>query len=162
MADKLVLEEEDSQLREGVTDRLSKNFSRVLSSYNRYQQIFLDRVNPWRKTRWTVTILLTLLYVARVFYLRGWYIVSYGLGIYMLNLFIAFLSPPIDPDTDGPLLPQKGVDEFRPFVRKLPEFKFWFASPPKNYSFAYNHFYFNKKKVCDFEGISNCHIVHFR
>jgi len=45
-----------------------------------------------------------------------------------LNLFIAFLSPPIDPETEGPLLPQKSADEYRPFVRKLPEFKFWYAT----------------------------------
>lgn len=36
-------------------------------------------------------------------FLQGWYIVTYGLGIYHLNLFIAFLSPKIDPamDFDG-------------------------------------------------------------
>ena len=28
---------------------------------------------------------------------QGWYIVTYALGIYHLNLFIAFLSPKIDP-----------------------------------------------------------------
>ena len=29
--------------------------------------------------------------------MQGWYIIAYGLGIYMLNLFIAFLTPKIDP-----------------------------------------------------------------
>lgn len=35
--------------------------------------------------------------------LQGWYIVTYALGIYHLNLFIAFLTPKIDPamDFDG-------------------------------------------------------------
>ena len=33
----------------------------------------------------------------RVFYLQGWYIVTYALGIYYLNLFIAFLTPKVDP-----------------------------------------------------------------
>lgn len=28
---------------------------------------------------------------------QGWYIVTYALGIYHLNLFIAFLSPKVDP-----------------------------------------------------------------
>lgn len=34
---------------------------------------------------------------------QGWYIVTYGLGIYHLNLFIAFLTPKLDPamDFDG-------------------------------------------------------------
>ena len=34
---------------------------------------------------------------------QGWYIITYALGIYILNLFIGFLSPRIDPAiTDDP------------------------------------------------------------
>ena len=90
-----------------------------------------------------------MLYLLRVYYLNGWYIVTYGLGIYLLNLFIGFLSPQVgahaglcassvlttafalcvqlDPETDGPLLPTKNseTEEFRPFSRRVPEFKFW-------------------------------------
>ena len=120
---------DESQLRDGLIDNLMKTISRYNSKFLRHQQIFLDKVNPWRKTRWIITILITFLYVLRVFYLGGWYIVSYALGIYLLNLFISFLSPPIDPETDGPLLPSpktgNGDTEFKPFIRKLPEFKFW-------------------------------------
>lgn len=29
--------------------------------------------------------------------LQGWYIVTYALGIYQLNLFIAFLTPKMEP-----------------------------------------------------------------
>jgi len=56
------------------------------------------------------------------------------LAIFHLNLFIAFLSPKIDPsfemaeslDEDaGPELPRNNDEEFRPFIRRLPEFKFW-------------------------------------
>ena len=35
-------------------------------------------------------------------YLKGWYIITYALGIYLLNLFIAFLTPKIDPATHEP------------------------------------------------------------
>ncbi len=35
------------------------------------------------------------LYCWRAWYLRGWYIVNYGLGIFFLNLFIGFLSPQV-------------------------------------------------------------------
>ena len=52
------------------------------------------------------------------------------------NLFLAFLQPKIDPSLEmdmeadsveegGPVLPTRSDDEFRPFVRRLPEFKFW-------------------------------------
>ena len=53
------------------------------------------------------------------------YIVTYGLGIYLLNNFIGFLSPMIDPENEGPTLPTSGSEEYRPFSRRLPEFKFW-------------------------------------
>nr|CAG4636593.1 EOG090X0FVI [Eubosmina coregoni] len=66
---------------------------------------------------------------------KGWYIITYALGIYHLNLFIAFLSPKIDPamsdfeesEDGGPELPTKVNEEFRPFIRRLPEFKFWYS-----------------------------------
>merc|ERR1712190_542001 len=40
---------------------------------------------------------------------------------------IGFLSPAVDPDTEGLTLPTRN-EEFRPFSRKLPEFKFWTAA----------------------------------
>lgn len=46
----------------------------------------------------------------------------------MLNLFIGFLSPQIDPETEGPLLPGSSKGEFRPFSRRVPEFKFWHSA----------------------------------
>ena len=61
-------------------------------------------------------------------------------------MLIAFLTPKIDPavydfdngrrvclcssffilDEDGPSLPTSANEEFRPFIRRLPEFKFWY------------------------------------
>jgi hypothetical protein len=64
--------------------------------------------------------------------------VAYGLGIYLLNLFLAFLSPKFDPsnealdnemeDGTASSLPTKQDEEFRPFIRRLPEFKFWHSA----------------------------------
>jgi len=79
-----------------------------------------------------------LIYFIRVFFAQGWYIVTYALGIYLLNLFLAFLQPKIDPSLEmdmeadsveegGPMLPTRSDEEFRPFVRRLPEFKFWYV-----------------------------------
>ena len=62
--------------------------------------------------------------------------VAYALAIYLLNLFLAFLSPKFDPSSDAldnemedgsvGTLPTRADDEFRPFIRRLPEFKFWY------------------------------------
>ena len=77
--------------------------------------------------------------------------VCYSLGIYLLNLFLAFLTPKFDPSLEQELadqdseegnsggLPVKQDDEFRPFIRRystlldlaydrLPEFKFWHSA----------------------------------
>lgn len=65
-------------------------------------------------------------------------LVAYALGIYLLNLFLAFLSPKFDPsnealdnemeDGTASSLPTKQDEEFRPFIRRLPEFKFWHSA----------------------------------
>ncbi|XP_052760858.1 protein RER1-like [Mya arenaria] len=97
------------------------------------QQNALDQATPHVGFRWIITALLFITYFIRVYLLQGWYIITYALGIYLLNLFIGFLTPKIDPnlsmesDDDGPELPTKSSDEFKPFMRRLPEFKFWYS-----------------------------------
>jgi hypothetical protein len=54
----------------------------------------------------------------------------------LLNLFLAFLQPKFDPVNDAldnemedgtvNTLPTKQDEEFKPFIRRLPEFKFWY------------------------------------
>jgi hypothetical protein len=66
-----------------------------------------------------------------------------ALGIYLLNLLLAFLQPKFDPSLqedlaadeieeggsdDRPILPSQKDDEFRPFVRRLPEWNFWYVA----------------------------------
>jgi len=63
-------------------------------------------------------------------------------AIYLLNLLLAFLQPKFDPSLQEDLLadeieeggdangttsplPSQRDDEFRPFVRRLPEWQFW-------------------------------------
>lgn len=120
----------------GVGDDTSPPSS-VLSQWTfavaqRYQHL-LDKSTPYIRRRWIAFAVIAFAYVVRVYLLAGFYIVTYGLGIYILSLVIAFLSPQVDPEIqqlgDGPTLPTRGSDEFRPFVRRLPEFKFWCVSP---------------------------------
>lgn len=62
----------------------------------RYQKL-LDDLVPHTALRWSLTTVVVVVYVLRVLWLQGWYIVSYGLAIYLLNLFISFLTPKFDP-----------------------------------------------------------------
>ncbi|KAG0016451.1 retention in endoplasmic reticulum protein 1 [Podila clonocystis] len=101
-------------------------------------QVILDRTTPHTTERWVFAGVALLIYFIRVFFAQGWYIVTYALGIYLLNLFLAFLQPKFDPSLEmdmqadsveeGPSLPTRSDDEFRPFVRRLPEFKFWYSA----------------------------------
>ncbi|KAF9360926.1 retention in endoplasmic reticulum protein 1 [Mortierella sp. NVP85] len=105
------------------------------TAIERRYQIVLDKVTPHTAERWAFTGFVLLIYFIRVLYAQGWYIVTYALGIYLLNLFLAFLQPKFDPSLEmdmaadaveeGPTLPIRSDEEFRPFVRRLPEFKFW-------------------------------------
>lgn len=119
-------------------------------------QAWLDKSTPYVPYRWLATAGLLLLFFTRIFVAQGWYIgtsalpslrnftdqfviiVAYSLGIYLLNLFLAFLQPKFDPSNeaidnemeDGAAggLPTKQDEEFRPFIRRLPEFKFWYSA----------------------------------
>ncbi|CAF0825437.1 unnamed protein product [Didymodactylos carnosus] len=119
----------------------SSDSSRVFSSpYTRLGiliQRILDRVTPFIGVRWLLNIVLLILFLLRIFFLQGFYIIAYGLGIFLLNQLILFLTPKQDPslqeldNDDGnnvPILPTRANEEFRPFMRRLPEFKFWYTS----------------------------------
>jgi len=94
-----------------------KVFSPISSRY----QGLLDKATPFSNYRWYFTAFISLVYVIRVWLLQGFFVVSYGLGIYILNLLIPFISPQ---DEDS-LLPTAKDAEHRPFMRRLSEFKFW-------------------------------------
>uniref|UniRef100_D3TMK1 Protein RER1 n=2 Tax=Glossina TaxID=44049 RepID=D3TMK1_GLOMM len=124
-------------MNEEIASSSSTSSSGVKKIFLRLSQIYqstLDRSTPHTKLRWIGAGILLLLFLLRIFVYHGWYIVCYAVGIYHLNLFIAFLTPKIDPefdpyanDDDGPNLPMRSNEEFRPFIRRLPEFKFWLS-----------------------------------
>ncbi|CEH17300.1 Golgi proteins involved in ER retention (RER) [Ceraceosorus bombacis] len=128
-------------------------------------QVFLDSTTPYTARRWGATAALLTLFMLRVIFGQGWYIICYALFIYLLNLFLAFLQPKFDPSIEADLAEQdveegepglptsasasggfgksgggglmsgmfgtpapSGEEEFRPFIRRLPEFKFWLGA----------------------------------
>jgi len=103
---------------------------------SRRYQTFLDKTVQFAVPRWSATVVFYIIFWLRILAIQGWFIICYALAIYHLNLLIAFLTPNIDPglqgkglddDSDGPLLPDsKNQEDFKPFVRRLPEFKFWY------------------------------------
>ena len=64
----------------------------------------MDAWTPHAASRWIFSIVLLIMFMFRVIWMQGWYIIAYGLGIYYLNLLIAFLTPMIDPVLQDELL----------------------------------------------------------
>jgi hypothetical protein len=108
-------------------------FSRFTEALNRRIQHELDRITPYLIPRWTAILVLLFIFMYNVVRFQGFYIIAYVLGIFLLNQFILFLTPSVlndDFDDDSPGLPthRSDTDEFRPFMRRLPEFKFWYTT----------------------------------
>jgi len=108
--------------------QLQSKLQQYLDSVPAKVQHYLDKLVPWMKARWSVTFGLLIAFFVRVFFAEGFYVVTYGLGIYMLNILINFLTPAVDPDQeeDGLQLPTKDGEQI--FIRKLPEFKAWWSA----------------------------------
>lgn len=99
-------------------------------------QAYMDQSIPFVKERWVAFGVLLLIFFARVILAHGWYVECYALSIYLLNLFLGFLSPKFTPELRDDIasddmeagLPSsntKDDGEFRPFIRRVPEFHFW-------------------------------------
>lgn len=118
------------EMEGNLRDNGTPPMQQAIIKWTRIAQTMLDKTTIYPNERWVFFMFSLVLYSIRVHFAQGFYIISYALGIFLLNLVIGFLSPAIDPeeDEDGPVLPTSSEGgEFRPFTRKLPEFKFWLA-----------------------------------
>lgn len=122
-------------------------------------QLVLDRATLFPAQRWGLTTGVLLVFILRVLICEGWwYLVCYALFIFLLSRFLLFLTPKFDPSFDedqevddleaggreppsaqqasskglmnGMFEPASPEDEFRPFVRRLPEFTVCSPSNP--------------------------------
>lgn len=59
-------------------------------------QYLLDKLIPHTVSRWIAFTISLYAYVVRVYFVNGWYIVTYGLGIYLLNQLLGFISPQVN------------------------------------------------------------------
>ena len=125
-----------SYFKDGETGRASDLNNNSLDKLSFFQKINIyhnkikDQLIIYRNWRWGLVSVLGIIYFIRVFTTKGYYALTYCIGIHFLNSFIGFISPLEDPD-EGQLnnndsyLPQKSNEEFRPFQRKVKEYSFW-------------------------------------
>jgi hypothetical protein len=86
--------------KEGENIPPSQESGSALQSFNKYYQIINDRIQFYKRERWTVIALLALLYLIRCLITKGYFALTYCIGIHLLNSFIGFISPLRDPDED--------------------------------------------------------------
>ena len=100
---------------------VQQSFGNILKNLKNRLRLIKDRSAPYTKGRWFGLLFLLIFYIVRVFKLQGYYIVTYGLGIFLLNLFIGYITPIDDMSDDtGPSLPTSNHDdEFKPFEGAL-------------------------------------------
>ena len=100
-------------------------FEKIEFYYNHIK----DKIIIYKAERWGAVAVLALIYFIRMFRTKGYYALTYCIGIHFLNSFIGFISPLDDPEEElnsgDSFLPQKNSEEFRPFQRKVKEFAFW-------------------------------------
>lgn len=92
-------------------------------------QTIQDKLTLYKSSRWTALFCLLFVYSIRIFFLNAYYVVTYCLAIFLLNQFLLFMTPLKadleDELIDIPVLPVRSHGEFKPFLRKLNEFKLW-------------------------------------
>lgn len=95
-------------------------------------RLYLDKLIPLYKERWAIFGITLTVYFIRIFYISSHYLMTYVLSIYLLHALISFLTPkeenipdPFENFEDDVYIPQTIDDEFRPFMRRLPEYDFW-------------------------------------
>ncbi|RTG82027.1 uncharacterized protein DC041_0002152 [Schistosoma bovis] len=96
-------------------------------------QTIVDKLYPYRISRWLFALPVICYLRAPDSIYPGLHIVSYTLAIYLLSLFISFISPKVDPaaadySDEIPTLPRTVGEEFRPFIPRLLESKFWLST----------------------------------
>ena len=106
-----------------------ERYNQYIFRFSQIYQTYLDQSVPHFAIRWSATAVLVLLFFVRIVLAQGWYIIAYGLGIYLLNMFLAFLTPKFDPSLEQEIadddaesgrsaLPTRSDDEFKPFIRR--------------------------------------------
>jgi Rer1 family len=103
-------------------------------------QTYIDKSVMYRQERWIVLAAMLLLYVVKILRTGSHYLITYCLFLYLLHGFIGFCTP-IDSDIPDPLdieeadsvhVPEdhikRSADESKPFMRRLPEFEYWYLS----------------------------------
>ncbi len=94
----------------GLGDEDANPGSKFAAKANQLKIRILDRLSPQVTLRWLIWAGLLVSFALRIWFVKGFYIVAYALGIFNLNLLLGFLSPQARASTAHP------SPDFRPPV----------------------------------------------
>lgn len=121
--------------KSSATSKYYKPQKSTLMKIANLQQIYLDRITPYKKERWIFFSVIFLIFFVRIFIIQRFFLITYCLSIYLLHSLIEFLTPkeenipdPFENFDEDVYIPASLDDEFRPLIRRLPEFNFWYFS----------------------------------
>ncbi|KAG9390494.1 Retrieval of early ER protein Rer1 [Carpediemonas membranifera] len=107
---------------ETLPDMAHGLLGQVRNSYNR----LLVLSQPKKRERWIIAAVLTVIFLLRVLVAQRWWFIAYCSWVYILSRAVLFVTPNVDPeDSPSNSLPTYENDEYRPFVSRLSEFRFW-------------------------------------
>ena len=122
--------DESEKKTQGELNQTSLAEKSIFEKIDLYYNSVKDKIIIFKAERWGAIAVLAVIYFIRVFRTKGYYALTYCIGIHFLNSFIGFISPLEDPEesslnNEESYLPQKNNEEFRPFQRKVKEYSFW-------------------------------------
>ena len=113
----------------------NKNLKKILRPLKvmiDFLQMYIDKIVPKKTYRWIFAGVCFLVYIIRILFIQTHHLITYCLSLYLLHGLITFLTPKNDeiPDIFDDVdvdfeFPANIDNEFRPFIRRLPEFQFW-------------------------------------
>jgi hypothetical protein len=77
----------------GHVDAASLPGGQLAAKISQRYRHYLDKTTPHVVPRWIALAVVVLVYAVRAYLLHGYYIITYALGIYNLNLLLGFLTP---------------------------------------------------------------------
>jgi len=85
----------------GHVDAASLPGGQLAAKISQRYRHYLDKTTPHVVPRWIALAVVVLVYAVRAYLLHGYYIITYALGIYNLNLLLGFLTPQARPCAAG-------------------------------------------------------------
>lgn len=102
---------------------------------NAFNQLMTDKLAPYPFFRWLFLSVLILFYILKIVFTGTHHLITYCAAVYLFHGFILFATPKDDTIPDPFEMDKDDIDEpeslanigdnFRPFIRNLPEYSYW-------------------------------------